>query len=74
MSVKDAIDNLKAGEMTQFRTAVSDELMQRVSDNLDLQKQKIAMSLFNQPDDLDDVVPESPEEVISVEDPTNEDS
>tara|TARA_Y100000114_G_scaffold156880_1_gene185770 strand:- start:1717 stop:1908 length:192 start_codon:yes stop_codon:yes gene_type:complete len=48
--LSDAIDYINTNDVTKFRDTVTDILLQKANDRIDVEKQSIASTLFTSPD------------------------
>lgn len=48
--LSDAIDYINTNDVTNFRDTVTDILLQKANDRIDVEKQSIASTLFTSPD------------------------
>ena len=48
--LSDAIDYINANDVSKFRDTVTDVLLQKANDRIDVEKQSIASTLFTSPD------------------------
>ena len=48
--LSDAIDYVNTNDVTKFRDTVTDILLQKANDRIDVEKQSIASTLFTSPD------------------------
>lgn len=48
--LSNAIDYINANDVTKFRDTVTDVLLQKANDRIDVEKQSIASTLFTSPD------------------------
>ena len=48
--LSDAIDYVNTNDVTKFRDTVTDILLQKANDRIDVEKQSIASALFTSPD------------------------
>lgn len=48
--LSDAVDYINTNDVTKFRDTVTDILLQKANDRIDVEKQSIASTLFTSPD------------------------
>ena len=48
--LSDAVDYINTNDVTNFRDTVTDILLQKANDRIDVEKQSIASTLFTSPD------------------------